>query len=167
MKNLNLIKRLWTDSHEKQKPQRFARYAVMLIMLLTIGVGQMWATDYYFRHWDANNSTQLVDQGSNIYSSYFILSGNISFKVSDASWTNANTYGKSSNAISLNSEYSCASTGSDFSLNFSTNRAYLVRFNASGSTKKLLISTFVPSAAAPSAVVSGTNAMFYIQGLVL
>ena len=43
MKNLNLIKRLWTDSHEKQSPQRFARYAAMLIMLLTLGVGQMWA----------------------------------------------------------------------------------------------------------------------------
>lgn len=43
MKKINLIERLWTDSHEKQKPQRFARYAVMLIMLLTLGVGQMWA----------------------------------------------------------------------------------------------------------------------------
>ncbi len=43
MKKLNLIKRLWTDSHEKQSPQRFARYAAMLIMLLTLGVGQMWA----------------------------------------------------------------------------------------------------------------------------
>ena len=42
MKKLNLIKRLWTDSHEKQSPQRFARYAAMLIMLLTLGVGQMW-----------------------------------------------------------------------------------------------------------------------------
>ena len=31
------------DSHEKQSPQRFARYAAMLIMLLTLGVGQMWA----------------------------------------------------------------------------------------------------------------------------
>ncbi len=44
MKNYNLIERLWkTDSHEKQTPQRFARYAVMLLMLLTLGVGQMWA----------------------------------------------------------------------------------------------------------------------------
>jgi hypothetical protein len=43
MKKINLIERLWkTDSHEKQSPQRFARYAVMLIMLLTLGVGQMW-----------------------------------------------------------------------------------------------------------------------------
>ena len=137
---------------------------ILTLTLLTLGVGQVWGVDYYFRHWDANNSTKLVDQGSNIYSSYFILNGSISFKISDASWTNANTFGKNSSAISLNSEYSCASPGSDFSLNFSTNRAYLVRFNASASTKKLLISTFVPSAAAPSAVVSGTNAMFYIQG---
>ena len=43
MKNFNLIKRLFMDSHEKQSPQRFARYAAMLIMLLTLGVGQMWA----------------------------------------------------------------------------------------------------------------------------
>ena len=41
MKNFNLIKRLFMDSHEKQSPQRFFRYAAMLIMLLTIGVGQV------------------------------------------------------------------------------------------------------------------------------
>ena len=29
--------------NEKQKPQRFGRYAAILIMLLTLGVGQMWA----------------------------------------------------------------------------------------------------------------------------
>ena len=39
--NLNLIKRLSRNSHEKQSPQRFGRYAGMLIMLLTLGVGQM------------------------------------------------------------------------------------------------------------------------------
>ncbi len=43
MKKINLIEWLSRNSHEKQKPQRFARYAVMLIMLLTLGVGQMWA----------------------------------------------------------------------------------------------------------------------------
>lgn len=48
MKKLNLIERLWTDSHEKQSPQRFGRYAAMLIMLLTLGVGQMWADDKGF-----------------------------------------------------------------------------------------------------------------------
>lgn len=35
------------DSHEKQSPQRFGRYAAMLIMLLTLGVGQMWADITY------------------------------------------------------------------------------------------------------------------------
>ena len=43
MKNLLNFKRLWTDSHEKQSPQRFARYAAILIMLLTLSAGQMWA----------------------------------------------------------------------------------------------------------------------------
>ena len=42
MKKLNLIKGLWDDSHEKRTPQRLRRYAVMLLMLLTLGVGQMW-----------------------------------------------------------------------------------------------------------------------------
>ena len=51
MKNSNLLNRLLSYSHEKQSPQRFGRYAVMLIMLLTLGVGQVWAatatTVYY------------------------------------------------------------------------------------------------------------------------
>lgn len=43
MKKINLIEWLGkTDSHEKQTPQRFGRYVAMLIMLLTLGVGQMW-----------------------------------------------------------------------------------------------------------------------------
>jgi uncharacterized repeat protein (TIGR02543 family) len=51
MKIFNLIKRLWTDSHEKQSPQRFGRYAAMLIMLLTLGVGQMWGAGQYNMNW--------------------------------------------------------------------------------------------------------------------
>lgn len=47
MKKINLIGWLSRNSHEKQSPQRFARYAVMLIMLLTLGVGQMWADVTY------------------------------------------------------------------------------------------------------------------------
>ena len=46
MKNLNLLNRLLSYSHEKQSPQRFGRYAAMLIMLLTLGVGQVWAKTY-------------------------------------------------------------------------------------------------------------------------
>ena len=48
MKKINLIERLLSYSHEKQSPQRFARYAAMLIILLTLGVGQMWATTVYY-----------------------------------------------------------------------------------------------------------------------
>jgi hypothetical protein len=39
MKNYNLIEWILSYSHEKQTPQRFGRYAVMLLMLLTLGVG--------------------------------------------------------------------------------------------------------------------------------
>lgn len=45
MKKINLIGWLFKNSHEKQTPQRFARYVAMLIMLLTLGVGQMWGKD--------------------------------------------------------------------------------------------------------------------------
>ena len=47
MKKINLIERLFTDSHEKQTPQRAIRYAAMLIMFLTLGVGQMWAEAFW------------------------------------------------------------------------------------------------------------------------
>ena len=42
MKNLNLIEWLSRNSHEKQSPQRFARYAAILFMLLTLVTGYMW-----------------------------------------------------------------------------------------------------------------------------
>lgn len=64
MKNLLNFKRLWTDSHEKQKMGGMRRYAAMLIMLLTLCVGQMWADstvkggDVYF---DAGGSGWSVD----------------------------------------------------------------------------------------------------------
>ena len=36
MKNFNLIERLWTDSHEKQRVRGMRRYAAMITLLLTI-----------------------------------------------------------------------------------------------------------------------------------
>lgn len=64
MKTFNLIKRLWTDSHEKQSPQRFARFAAMLIMLLTIGLGQMWADNAGFFDKGAGIITYSKNEGS-------------------------------------------------------------------------------------------------------
>ena len=63
MKNSNLLNRLLSYSHEKQSPQRFARYAVMLIMLLTLGVGQMWAEksvwEWKLYYWDGDSDEWL------------------------------------------------------------------------------------------------------------
>ncbi len=83
MKNYNLIKRLWTDSHEKQSPQRFGRYAAILIMLLTLGVGQMWGYTLYlytgsftdwendgvgFRVWTGNENVNFTSLGNHWWS---------------------------------------------------------------------------------------------------
>ena len=84
MKKINL-NQLFMSWNEKQKPRRIGRYAVMLIMLLTLGVGQMWAdafwpyagfyevymtysysgnnSNYTFYSSD-NNSSQSVDLGT-------------------------------------------------------------------------------------------------------
>ena len=50
--NLNQLSMSW---NEKQKPQRFRRYAVMLMMLLTLGVGQMWGATKRVYFYNANN----------------------------------------------------------------------------------------------------------------
>ena len=66
MKNYNLIERLWTDSHEKQSPQRFGRYAAMLMMLLTLGVGQMWGAKGFWGsgQWNVNCNNGSDNWGS-------------------------------------------------------------------------------------------------------
>ena len=67
MKKINLIERLLSYSHEKQSPQRFGRYAAMLIMLLTLGVGQMWADVHLY-----NGYIKASFNGSNCWSgSYY------------------------------------------------------------------------------------------------
>ena len=46
MKKIN-FNQLFMSWNEKQKPRRIGRYAAMLIMLLTLGVGQMWGKTFY------------------------------------------------------------------------------------------------------------------------
>ena len=102
MKKLNLIKGLWDDSHEKQTPQKFGRYAVMLLMLLTLGVGQMWGWSFnddnfiYFHNkggW--SDSGKMLFIGKSSYSSVYTMSavtGNSSLwvvKLSKAGWSDA------------------------------------------------------------------------------
>lgn len=104
MKNLNLIERLWTDSHEKQSPQRFARYAAMLIMLLTLGVGQMWATDHLY-----NGYIKASFNGNNCWSGnyYEMYSGGPNASTSSAAdmGTLASTFKITSVKWKLNSDY--------------------------------------------------------------
>jgi len=70
MKNSNLLNRLLSYSHEKQSPQRFARYAAMLIMLLTLGLGQAWANYAYmdltgFTSWYDGSAWFRLDKNGN------------------------------------------------------------------------------------------------------
>ena len=90
MKNSNLLNRLLSYSHEKQSPQRFGRYAVMLLMLLTLGVGQMWAVPGFYQGniyfdksgWTTNSSYIYFVVGKqkwdDNYSSVYILNTTIS-----------------------------------------------------------------------------------------
>ena len=65
MKKINLIEWLSRNSHEKQSPQRFARYAAILIMLLTLGVGQMWAKIVYYNDEGQSGTPRIHYWGGN------------------------------------------------------------------------------------------------------
>ena len=88
------------DSHEKQSPQRFVRYAAMLIMLLTLGVGQMWADktiwEWKLYYWDGSNNRWLGDDNN---------TGDLDFGVVNSSyyWKGAwaKTSDKSSGTVSV------------------------------------------------------------------
>ncbi len=66
--NLNQLSMSW---NEKQKPQRAIRYAAMLIMLLTLGVGQMWAGKGFWgsgqwnvKYYDGSGSDKWIGEGN-------------------------------------------------------------------------------------------------------
>ena len=89
MKKINLIEWLSRNSHEKQSPQRFARYAAILIMLLTLGVGQMWADHEVFVDWNGNKpnwySSALIHYWDGSSDQYVSLSATSTNNVEKAS----------------------------------------------------------------------------------
>ncbi len=102
MKNLNLIEWLSRNSHEKQSPQRFGRYAAMLLMLLTLGVGQMWADAHMYLigdatgNWSTNKTNYPVNKNygqSEKYCIYVWMETNQCF----ALWNGSSQFGPSSN----------------------------------------------------------------------
>ena len=116
MKNYNLIKRLFMDSHEKQSPQRFGRYAAMLIMLLTLGVGQMWGYNNVYLVGDMtdswSSSHDYGTSGSGTYYIYTAKNNTFKFKVSSY-WRGA--YGDGAYSISTGSSYTvCDCDGQNF-----------------------------------------------------
>ena len=169
MKNLNLIKRLWTDSHEKQKVRGMQKYCILLLLLFTC-VAHAWATDMYvpglFSDWGTPKNIKLVDRGSNVYSAYFQLSAQkYTFKINNGSWGDQNEYNRGKNDSghpSVGTAYSMKKNGGNMEVTISTAGLYL--FSVNTSTWKLTITQVKPTEAAPSNVVSGTNVMFYIQG---
>ena len=114
MKKINLIEWLWkTDSHEKQTPQRFARYAAILIMLLTIGVGQMWADVAGF--WSdgaaqvtftVNERTVSADMNSSGFSEYDL--GTVESLTLKSAW--AKTWKNGGNVCGVDMYYKVSTT---------------------------------------------------------
>jgi len=62
--NFNLIERLWTDSHEKQRVRGMRRYAAMITLLLTLACGNAWGTSYTwtFTNADTKNDIDLASK---------------------------------------------------------------------------------------------------------
>ncbi len=108
--NLN-FKWLWTDSHEKQSPQRFVRYAAMLIMLLTLGVGQMWAADV------TKNTIIYFDNTASNWSysyTYFVINDTHGWKMSAISNTKLYVHKRTENTWGGYSYIRLAGNGSDW-----------------------------------------------------
>ena len=174
MKNFNLLNRLWKDSHEKRTPQRFGRYAAMLMMLLTLGVGQVWAAwrvvgDNMPDGWSTTASTNLMSTSGSTETVYIPLAaGNTYyFKIYSNGWDGGKTRkaNDSGNTVSLDTDYQTWDNNNDGGgkMEFTPSKTGIYKFVLNTSTNKVRISYQAPNAAAPSAVVSGTNVMFYIQ----
>ena len=99
MKKLNLIERLFMDSHEKQKVRGMRRYAALLLLLLTC-VTHAWATYYYVGQknnaGDWNTFTAMTESDDGLYAYYSASSGAHQFKITDAAdWSHSQwTYDK-------------------------------------------------------------------------
>ena len=143
MKNLNLIKRLWTDSHEKQSPQRFARYAVMLLMLLTLGIGQMWGNYAYldltgFTSWYDGSAKFRVDKnGKGDVDSYTEIPGTGVWRFDIGNYTGAVTYKR------MKSDYSEQWDYFNGSISSTQNVAHITGWSAAGSMRTTFVINYI------------------------
>jgi len=128
MKNKINLNRLSMSWNEKQTPQKFGRYAVMLLMLLTLGVGQMWAAQTYkiigangnLDNWSTWKNMTVSTDG--FYEYFKVASGDVNCKINTAAAWDGNQMGES--YISYN--FNCTNLGSgnswsaspDYNVNF-------------------------------------------------
>ena len=130
----------------KSLVSRLMRTAAIVVLLMTVGAGQMWADDYYVLgpdgSWDQNTAHKMVSSGITnwVYKNLTPSGQWTNFKIYN---TTTNTwYGKDSggNNVTIGTEYTPTTAGEniycDFTSNYS-NMSYYFFFNTS--TKKLLI----------------------------
>ncbi len=117
-------------------------FGVILALLLTFGVGEMWGADYFILgpdgSWDTNDTHKMVSSGiSNWVYKDLTVSGQWSnFKVNTGStWYGKDTGG---NNVTVGTIYTPTTTGGDNYCDFkASGRTYYFFFNTS--TKKLMI----------------------------
>ena len=138
MKNFNLLNRLLSYSHEKRTPQRLRRYAAVLLMLLTLGVGQMWADTYSIalntESFNTNNHKKTGDGSLTIH-----LDGQTTYEFKVV-WNNGSDHwlGMGSNdnrtfVVSSISEWNCTwDGGENIILNTANEGDYVFTFAISG-----------------------------------
>lgn len=86
-KHLFNFNQLFMSWNEKQKPRRIGQYAAILIMLLTLGVGQMWAAD-------ASSANFYYDNSSSNW-------GNVQILIGHSTWSSVATMTKLTNSNQL------------------------------------------------------------------
>ena len=146
---------------------------ILALTLLTIGTGQMWAAWYVVGDnmpygWSNVTANKMSTSGSTETAYLSLAAGlNYDFKLYGGSWDGGSTRkaNDSGASVSLDTDYQTWDNNSagDGKMRFSPTVTGVYKFVLNTSTNKLRISYEKPSAAAPSAVVSGTNVMFYIQ----
>lgn len=159
--------------------KNFKLKSILLLLAFVLSIGQVAATDLYLRGiyskdgssgdpaWNSDNSNKMTGSSSP-WSIIVHLTGSTtySFKISDSSWSYPNTYeANNTNAtVTLGTAYSTWHNGGKGNLQFTPSVSGFYKFTLSSESLTITRHNPIPSAAAPSAVVSGTNAMFYIQG---
>ena len=124
-------------------PQRFARYVAMLIMLLTLGVGQMWGNYAYldltsFTSWYDSSAKFRVDKnGTGNVDSYTEIPGTGVWRFDIGDYTGAVTYKR------MKSDYSEQWNYFNGSISSTQNVAHITGWDGSGSMQTSFVINYI------------------------